>query len=275
MEWSKLKNIIILILLLVNLFFLAMTGIQQRDSVQYQEQALADAVTVLERNGIRLAAENIPEQMKIRSMTVQRDRGMEQGLAAALLGECTVSDLGGGRYSYTSAVGNAEFRSNGNFSIVFSAALPIAEEVGSESAHALDIAAKIGLSGVVASKKELDDGGASVVLYQTWQEIPVYSCQITLQYKDESLVSISGQRLMGEPQLENSSETLISVPTALMRLLNGINDMGDICSEVIEMTPGYQMTNPTEGTRMNPVWYVVTDTGAYQLNAITGVLERA
>ena len=59
-EWSKLKNIIILILLLVNLFLLAMTGVQERDSVQYQEQALADAVTVLEKNGIHISAETIP-----------------------------------------------------------------------------------------------------------------------------------------------------------------------------------------------------------------------
>lgn len=274
MEWSKLKNIIILILLLVNFFLLAMAGVQQRDSAQYQEQALADAVTVLERNGIRMAAENIPEQMEIRSMTVQRDRVLESTLAEALLGECLVSDMGGGRYSYESAVGSAEFRSNGNFSIVFSEAIPIVQGVGGEASHALEIAGKIGLNGVMADQKELDEGGVSVALYQTWQEIPVYSCQITLQYQDGNLYSISGQRLMGEPQPDSSGETLISVPTALMRLLNGINDMGDICSEIIEITPGYQMTNPTEGTRMNPMWYVTTDTGAYQLNAITGKLER-
>lgn len=275
MEWSKLKNIIILILFLVNLFLLAMAGVQQRDSAQYQEQALADAVTVLERNGILLADENIPEQMEIKSMTVQRDRDTELMLAESLLGECTASDLGGGRFSYVSAVGSAEFRSNGNFSIVFSEAIPIAEGAGGEAEHALEIADKIGLSGVIASQKALDDGGINVVLYQTWNEVPVYSCKITLQYKDGCLGSISGQRLMGEPLPDNSGETLISLPTALIRLLNGINDMGDICSEIIEMTPGYQMTNPTEGTRMNPVWYITTDTGVYQLNAVTGKLEQA
>lgn len=275
MEWSKLKNSIILILLLVNLFLLAMAGMQQRDSAQYQEQALADALTVLERNGIRLAAENIPEQMKIRSMTVQRDRELESALAEALLGECLVSDMGSGRYSYESGVGSAEFRSNGNFSIVFSEPIPIVQGVGGEASHALEIAERIGLSGVMANQKESDEGGLNVVLYQTWQGTPIYSCKITLQYKNGNLCSISGQRLMGDPMSDNSGETLISMPTALLRLLNGINDMGDICSEIIAMTPGYQMVNPAEGTRMEPVWYIVTDTGAYQLNAITGILARA
>ena len=275
MEWSKLKNIIILILLLVNLFLLAMAGVQERDSVQYQEQAVADALTVLERNGIKVAPETVPGQMSLSSMTVQRDRQQEQNLAEALLGQCSVSDLGGGRYSYASSLGSAEFRSNGNFSVSFSNGIPLAEGVGDETTHALAIAAKIGLSGTVAELIPSAEEGTGVVLYQTWQEIPVYSCRITMQYRDGALWSVSGQRLMGEPQTAGSQEKLISIPTVLMRSLNGINDLGDICSEILSLTPGYQMSNPAEGTRMEPVWYVVTDTGAYQLNAITGILDRA
>lgn len=275
MEWSKLKNIIILILLTANLFLLAMAGVQQRDSARYQEQAVTDALAVLERNGIAVATEVVPEQMALKTMTVQRDRGTEDSLAQALLGECERSDLGGGRYSYQNAVGSAEFRSNGNFSVTFPNGLPLAEGVEGETAHALAMAAKIGLSGTVAGQTRDADGGTEVVLYQTWQDIPVYSCQITLQYREGALRSISGQRLMGEPQAAGAQEELISIPTVLMRSLNGINDLGDICSEILELTPGYQMPNPAEGTRMEPVWYVVTDTGAYRLNAITGVLERA
>lgn len=275
MEWSKLKNIIILILLAANLFLLAMAGLQERDSVQYQEQAVVDALTVLQRNGIGVAPETVPEQMSLSSMTVQRDRELEGTLAQALLGDCTVSDLGGGRYSYESPIGSAEFRSNGNFGISFSGGIPLAEDAGGETAHALDIAAKIGLSGTVAEQVPSADGGTSVVLYQTWQDIPVYSCRLTLQYREGCLYSISGQRLMGQPQPTNSEEELISIPTVLMRCLNGINDLGDICSTITQLTPGYQMSNPAEGTRMEPVWYIVTDTGAYQLNAITGILARA
>lgn len=275
MEWSKLKNIILLILLLVNLFLLIMAGVQKQGSAQSQEQALADAVAVLERNGIQLHSEQFPEELKIRSMSMQRDREQETQLAQALLGACAVSNLGGGRYSYESGIGSAEFRSNGNFSIVFSDGVPIVGGAGHEQEHAREITARLGLSGVIAEQSEADEGAVHVVLYQTWQDIPVYSCRIVLQYREGELCAISGQRLMGEPQAAASEETLISVPTALMRILNGVNDMGDVCSEIVGMTPGYQMTNPAEGTKMNPVWYVVTDTGAYELNAVTGKLERA
>lgn len=274
MEWSKLKNIVILILLLANLFLLAMAGVQERDSARYQEQALADAMTALERNGIRFAAEKVPDPMRLKSMTVQRDREEEENLAEALLGSCSVTDLGSGRYSYVSEAGNAEFRSNGNFSVVFTAGLPIAEGAEGESEHAMEIAAKFGMQAMVA-QEDRQENNAAVVLYQMWQEVPIYSCRITMQYQDGKLCSISGQRLMGEPQADSSAEALISVPTALLRALNGINRLGDICSEITGMAPGYQMTNPAEGTRIDPVWYVITDTGAYQLNAVTGVLERA
>ena len=272
MEWSKLKNIIILILLAANLFLLAMAGIQERDSTQYQEQAVNDALAVLERNGIKVAPETVPGQMSLGSMTVQRNRELEETLAHALLGDCMFSDLGGGRYSYESPKGSAEFRNNGNFSVVFSTGIPVT--VGGEIDHALDIAAQIGLTGTVAEQVR-DAGGTDVVLYQTWQEIPVYSCRISLEYRGGELYSISGQRLLGEPQPTNGQEQLLSIPTVLIRSLNGINDLGDICSEITELTPGYQMSNPAEGTRMEPVWYIVTDIGSYQLNAITGALVRA
>ena len=275
MEWSKLKNIIILILLAANLFLLVMAGVQERDSVQYQEQAIADALTVLERNGIRVAPEGIPGQMPLKSMAVQRDRQLEANLAQALLGDCTVTDLGGGRYSYASPMGSVEFRSNGNFSAVFPKGIPFDGGAGEEETHALAMAAKIGLNGTMAERIRSADGGGLVTLYQTWQDIPVYSCRLTLQYQGGALCSMSGQRLMGQPQPTASEEELLSIPTVLMRTLNGINDLGDICSEIRVLTPGYQMSNPAEGTRMEPVWYIVTDTGAYQLNAITGILVRA
>lgn len=275
MEWSKLKNIIILILLAANLFLLTMAGVQRRNFTRYQEQAVQDVLTVLERNGITVAPEVIPEQMSLDSMTVLRERQLEEDLAHALLGEGTLSDLGGGRYSYESPVGSAEFRSNGNFSITFSAGLDLTDAMQDEAAHALTLSAAIGLNSIVAERIPSDNGGTAVVLYQTWQGIPVYSCRITAEYRDGALWAVSGQRLMGEPQPTGAQEELLSIPSVLMRGLNGIHDMGDICSEITRLTPGYQMTNPVEGTRMEPVWYIETDTGAYQLNAITGILERA
>lgn len=274
MEWSKLKNIIILILLLANLFLLVMVGTQERDSARYREQAITDAVGVLERNGIRLDRTHVPEELKLTPLTVEREQEAEAALAAAWLGECEHSDLGSGRHAYQSAQGWAEFRSNGSFSVTFHDGSRQVEKSGGEEAYALALLKEAGLTGETVSRKE-NGGAVTLTLRQTWQGLPVYSCEITLEYVDGSLRSIAGQRLMGTPQSGGDKTELISVPTALLRVLNGINDLGDICNEITAMTPGYLLTASADGTRLIPMWYVTTDTGAYSLNALTGVLERA
>lgn len=274
MEWPKLKNIIILILLLVNVFLLIMVGAQERDSAQHREQTITDAVSVLERNGIRLDRTRVPEELDLTPMTVERDQESEAALAAALLGECTASDLGSGRYAYQGKQGWAEFRSNGSFNITFYDGAWKVEESGGEETHALTTMEQVGLTGVLVSRKE-SGGQVTLSLRQTWQEVPVYSCQITLEYANGCLQSIAGQRLMGTPQPSGDKSELISVPTALLRVLNGINNLGDICNEITAMTPGYLLAASADATRLIPMWYVTTDTGAYSLNALTGVLERA
>jgi len=270
MEWPKLKNIIILILALVNLFLLAMLGLQERGAVQDQEQAIADTISVLERNGIQMDSDNVPAELELTTMTVERDLESEAVLAQALLGECEVQDLGSGRYAYQSARGMAEFRSNGNFSFAFYEGQRWREE---ELANVLDAMAEGGFVGTVVSQNT-GENPMTLTLCQNWQDVLVYSCQAEVTFEDGHLVSVVGQRLMGTPQSENDKTQLISVPTALLKILNEINDMGDICNEITSMTPGYVLTVSADRGRMIPVWYVTTDTGAYSLNAVTGVLER-
>ena len=52
MEWSKIKNIIIIILLTVNAFLLISVADREWKSAQYQEEARLGAVEVLRSNRI-------------------------------------------------------------------------------------------------------------------------------------------------------------------------------------------------------------------------------
>lgn len=274
MEWAKLKNIMILILLLANLFLLGIVIVQERDAALYQEQALNHALGVLEKNGIHVERDRLPEEMNLSVLTVSRDLESEKALAEALLGPCAASDLGGGRYAYESELGTAEFRSNGNFSVSFSNGLMPIRRIGGEEALASALLKEAGLAAVLNTRVE--DGERVVLTYhQTWQNASIGSCEIAMEYRNGSLRSMSGLRLMGTPQSANDKSVMISLSTALVRILNGVNDLGDICNEITAMEPGYLLTSSTEGTRLVPVWYVTTDTGAYNLNALTGALERA
>lgn len=273
MEWPKLKNIIILILLLANLFMVSLVLVQKRDSVRYQEQALENAVGVLESSGIRVDSQLLPGEMELTVLTAAREAEGELALAQALLGECAVTELGGGRYAYAGAQGSAEFRSNGNFSVTFSAGARNARKSGGEEEHAAALLKEAGMTAVQTGRTEAD-GRLVLTFCQTWKVTPVYSCVFTMEYESGSLRAMSGLRLMGEPQAASGGEP-ISVPTALMRILNGIGDLGDVCGEITAMEAGYEMTAAADELRLIPVWRVTTDTGAYILNALNGALERA
>ena len=57
MEWSKIKNIILAILLTVNLILLGVVDAREYQSAQYDAQTLVSAVTLLASNGITVAAD--------------------------------------------------------------------------------------------------------------------------------------------------------------------------------------------------------------------------
>ena len=119
------------------------------------------------------------------------------------------------------------------------------------------------------------DGTGSVTLGQMLNGVPVLNCQAVVHYRDGQLVSITqGRRLTGEAQVADAKEAM-SVSTALMRLYNGLKALGDVYTRIEEITPAYTMSVGLSGTaRLDPVWYVKTDTGAYEMDIQTGQIGR-
>ena len=62
MEWSKLKNIILLLLVSVNAFLLILVGVQESRAARYEEDTRQAAVRVLEQSGITFGLERVPQE---------------------------------------------------------------------------------------------------------------------------------------------------------------------------------------------------------------------
>ena len=62
MEWSKLKNIILLLLVSVNAFLLILVGVQESRAARYEEDTRQAAVRVLEQSGITFGPERVPQE---------------------------------------------------------------------------------------------------------------------------------------------------------------------------------------------------------------------
>ena len=144
------------------------------------------------------------------------------------------------------------------------------------AAYSLQILEILGIQGESLSVQA--DGGeeaaVTVVCRQLWNQVPVFNHLITLTFREDSLSAVEGRRLTGEPALDTGQKP-ISIPTALFQFYHGMVALGDVCSRIESITPGYVTSAGTGPSALTPVWYIATDTRNYRLNTLTGELSRA
>lgn len=276
MEWPKIKNVIIVILLFVNGFLLLLVGGQLLREQYTQRSALQRAAQILEQNGITISEDALTQIGSSASspMTVGRDLAAEGDLAALLLGEeagCT--DQSGGLYLYSSPVGTAAFRASGECSVSFTSPQPAS---GSLPDHAREYLHRLGLDGEVLSADEGESGETVVLLRQLYDDTPLYSCTVAFTYSSLGLTSIQGNLLITSEPPVFSEEATLDATTALIRFLAAVLDTGDLCSSVTSIRPGYlTVSSFGSSTYFRPVWLVSTNVSLYYLDGITGELSRA
>lgn len=268
MEWPKVKNIILIILALVNGFLLVLVLGQRRAVEEYARSAVTRAVEVLDRSGITVSEASLGEAESPPARLTGRDLAAEARAAQALLGEDVIrEDRSGGLYVYESAAGTALFRSSGGFSAQLTDC-PL--DGGDPGQHALALLSAMGLSGEVA---QTPAGDGTVLIRQTVAGLPVYSCTLTFYYRGGCLREIHGALLAGEFQPAEGDAPL-DLPNTLIRFLDGILQRGDVCSAITGLRPGYRLTQSFGAElRLTPVWLVTTNVGSYYVDGLDGAVE--
>lgn len=273
METPKLKNIVLLILALTNLFLLIFVVRQEGQERAQQKKARLEAIHFLENKGIQVEESRVPGQMTLAPQTVERDQEREQALAAQLLGgEVQAQDRGAGVCRYYNEQGSIQFHSDGSFSAQFSRGLFPLEKAAEQECQSLlsklDFEGEVLESGTEAGKDRL-------TFRQLWEGRPVFTQQVTLEMEGGCITAMdAGRRLVGQPVPDQSRST-VTVATALVEFLNGLNSLGDVCSRVDDITQGYAAGTSLSGPMtLTPVWRIGTDTGSYQLDLVTGSLIR-
>ena len=105
MAWPRIKNIVILILALVNLFLLVLVVSREGSDARQKAEALTSAVHILEQGGITVDESGLPREAGLTPCRVEQSRSGEEALAQALLGDVTGEERGGGVFRYTAADG--------------------------------------------------------------------------------------------------------------------------------------------------------------------------
>lgn len=269
MPWSKLKNIILIILAVANLCLLALVAIPTLQSGRLLSRAREDAILLLQSKGVQVEAEAVPQSMDLLPQIAKRDLEWEERSAAALLGGPVTAEARGGEvYSYYNDKGSIQFHSDGTCSAQMEpGAFPLGED---RAAGCLALLKKMGLEGEV-----LEDGGDALIFRQTWEGRPLFTQQITMLCQGGSLSAITAGRLMAAAPQPDSGRQTVTVATALIDLFNGVTALGDVCNRIDAIEPGYVTAAALSGaTVLTPVWRVTTDTGVYQLDAVSGEVTR-
>lgn len=269
MPWSKIKNIILAILAVTNLALLVLVGGQTIQDRRLLSQAREDAIQFLRGRGVEVDESIIPQSMDLKPQIVERDLAGEERAAAALLGSpVTAESRGGEVYRYYNGSGSVQFHSDGTFSAQLKeGAFPLGADRG---ADCLALMEKMGFQGTILSER-----GEELTFRQSWKGTPLFTQQVTLVCRGGQLTAMtSGRQLVGRPQ-EDPARSSITVATALINFVNGVSALGDVCNRIDAIEPGYVAAASLSGPIvLTPVWRVTTDTGAYQLDAVTGGVTR-
>lgn len=270
MERSKIKTFILSVLLVLNIFFLALVISKETTSSALREQMKADVAQIMSDNGITISTESIPDSMDMYSYKILRDLGAEKALVQSVLGDFEFEDQGGNIHFYQGSVGYARFRGGGEFEIIF-AESPSTDDYLQLS---LSLCKTMGIDtdtgSAVISEAET---GYTVIFTGKWAGFAVFNCRVSFVFENGSLSQISGRRLMGTPQASGDDE-LRTAATALMDFLNIIKQEGYICNEILSISQGFLINLSVSGDgNLIPTWRVSADTGEYYINAITGKAE--
>lgn len=188
MDRFRLKNLIILILLLLNgflLFSLAQRRAAERDAFRRTAEQLT---ALFQEDGMTLDPDAISTDDPPEGVTLTRDTALEERAASFLLGETlTSSDQGGGIYHYSGAGGEALFRSSGGFEVSGALAAEDAEDACRSFCRTFSYE---------APDIRLDEEGSGVFsAAAVYDRLPVFNCSVTFTIEKGALTAVSGTLL--------------------------------------------------------------------------------
>lgn len=198
MAWSKIKSIVLLILVALNVVLLIFVYTRAWAWEDYQREGREYTIALLESHGIEYLPEETPTDGSLYTLNVTWD-GLgeaEDTMAYALLGDYEKeSQTGDIQVTYTSSLGSADFYSSGLFQITLEAGNIRTAGMTFEG-HSVQMLEDMGLEG--GWKETSHDGNTTIVTYyQVWQGETMFSCQLNFTYEGAYLCGVQGLRVAG------------------------------------------------------------------------------
>ncbi len=264
MDRFRLKNIIILILVLVNAFLLGSMAQRRGAEQEAFRRTVEQLVALFAGDGMALDAHAISRETPPGGVTLARDTALEERAAAFLLGKAPAfSDQGGGILHYAGPAGEAFFRSGGGF-----------EATGLLSEDPEDFCRDFCRTfSYEAPAVRLDENGdgvfSAVCLYGG---VPVFNATVTFTVEG-GRVTAAGGTLLPKSGTPAPGEEPLSAAGALAAFQQMRRESVAVASAVTDTRLCYELQSGGAAPSLAPVWRIVTDTGDYYVNCYTGAVS--
>lgn len=265
MKTSRIKNIIIVILALVNAFLLVLLlGRQNQQRVAY-ERSVDQLSLLLTNNGIAFDTALLPGDASFPAAELSHDAAAEATFARVLLGDDAAARSTGSGSVYESLQGSLRFRTNGTVdgSMNCSAEDPVEflTSVLSSLGYCVDVRSALSStgSGTVNAVREVDG-------------MKIFNAPLTFTCESNVLTSVSGSFLPSITLTASTDGT--DAISALVRFLDYRNHNGLVCTEITSLSRGYLLQSSAASAKLVPAWHIATDISEYYVNSVTGEIFR-
>lgn len=274
MEKSKIKNLIIIVLALVDLFLMLIVINDEVKTSAARQYKIDSVRAVFAENDITIDKSVRLQDEIPKALYLKRDETAEKYRAARLIGDCTTEDLGGNIYCYTGSLGQATFRGTGEFEIfLLSNALENNHEHVSVAKNVLD---ELAIEYAKDEEPQITENNGTTVVTLTcaYKGTPIYNAQVQFTFLNDYLKTVEGRRPLDDAYGETTSQGAEDSITALMSFLSYVRS-GQLCTEITDLSAGYSVQTQVSGDcALNPVWCITSDTGRYYVDGFTGKTEK-
>jgi hypothetical protein len=269
MSTGKVKNLVIVALLMLNAFLAVFFIWGRAGELSVRREILEDICAIMRNNGIGITPSAIDGYKELASYGTSRDTQGEDALAAAVLGQAERTESGI-ISRYAGQHGTATFNGRGEFVVDI---YPGEITAPDASARTRELLKSMGLStGALTITRSGAELSVSAVC--TFEGAPVFNCPVRFDYTDGSLIRVSGRRA---DALRDTADVGISAAAeALLVFLAYVKSEAIPCGEITRAEPGYQFNVGAVGDgELSPGWLISADAGEFFVYSGDGTVERA
>ena len=268
MESYRLKNIVIIILLILNLFLASLLLNFRLQGTRARQEMMEQLNALFTSNAISLSDDLDLNAAPLTSLSVHRNLEEESAIAAMLLGEAvTAEHQGGGIYSYAGSYGTVHFRSNGNFDYT-----PVNQRINDPADFCETFCETYGY----VPTDPLSSSTDSFTATQYLGEHAIYNATVTFQFNNGYLIALSGSYISSSNTTPVAASSSLSTVDALVQLLDYRNETGVVCNSIQEILPVYELqSGPSASLQLTAKWQITADAYQYYVDCSTGAVIRA